>query len=69
MKTFFKPNITGAGRVARGITALGLLLAGLYAWQSIRWLSILLLVSAGFVTFEALRGWCVMRACGIRTPM
>jgi len=28
-----------------------------------------LAVSGGFVLFEALRGWCVLRACGIKTRL
>lgn len=69
MKPWFKPNIDGAGRIARGITALLLLVGAYYAWQPMRWLGIVLLASAAFVAFEALRGWCVVRACGIRTRM
>lgn len=69
MKAWFTPNIGGAGRIARGITALLLLAGAYFAWQPMRWLGILLLASAAFVAFEALRGWCVVRACGIRTRM
>jgi hypothetical protein len=32
-------------------------------------LSLLLLLSGLFVLFEAIRGWCVLRACGIRTRL
>lgn len=69
MKPWFTPNIERAGRIARGITALLLLAGAYFAWQPVRWLGILLLASAAFVAFEALRGWCVARACGIRTRM
>ncbi len=31
------------------------------------WLGIVLLASGFFVAFEALRGWCALRACGIKT--
>jgi hypothetical protein len=30
-------------------------------------LSLLLLASGLFALFEALRGWCVLRACGLKT--
>ena len=30
-------------------------------------LSLVLLASGAFVLFEALRGWCALRACGIKT--
>lgn len=42
-------------------------LAGLLMLFKIAVLGLVLLVSAAFVLFEALRGWCVLRACGIKT--
>ena len=33
------------------------------------WLGIALLTSGVFVAFEALRGWCALRACGIKTKL
>lgn len=67
--SLFARNIDGRGRLIRGI--LGLLLLGtgvVLAWRlEPKWPSVILFVSAGFVLFEALRGWCVMRACGVRT--
>ena len=33
------------------------------------WLGMVLIVSGGFCLFEAVRGWCVMRACGIKTRL
>jgi len=33
------------------------------------WLGVVLAVLGVFVLFEALRGWCVMRACGIKTRL
>gem|GEM_PF-4175333 len=30
-------------------------------------LGILFFASAAFLLFEALRGWCALRACGVRT--
>ena len=32
------------------------------------WLSGVLTGVGVFVLFEALRGWCVLRACGVKTP-
>jgi len=69
MLQFFKPNLQRKGRVVRGV--LGLLLAigaGVAFWLQ-SWLGWLLLVAAGFILFEATRGWCVVRACGIKTKM
>ena len=67
--SFFARNIDNKGRRARAITAI-LLLAGaaLTAFYNV-WVGLALLVSGAFVLFEALRGWCVMRACGIKTRM
>jgi hypothetical protein len=31
------------------------------------WLGIVLFLGGAFCIFEALRGWCALRACGIKT--
>jgi hypothetical protein len=37
---------------------------------SARWIVILTaLVAGGFQLFEAKNSWCVVRACGVKTPM
>ena len=69
MKKIFVPNITGPGRLLRAIMATALLIGGIIALGQIAWLAIGLFISSGFVFFEAARGWCVMRACGIRTKL
>ncbi|MCU0788795.1 MAG: hypothetical protein MUC91_11510 [Verrucomicrobia bacterium] len=69
MSKFFARNIETRGRIFRAIVAALLLLGGLYALTQNGWLGAILLVSSGFVWFEALRGWCVMRACGIKTRL
>ena len=69
MKQFFAPNIQTEGRVARGITALFLGLGALACLARWRRLSLLLFVAGLFTVYEALRGWCVLRACGIRTKV
>jgi hypothetical protein len=63
----FARNIEPKGRWLRGIAAGALLLGGLAAWFYSLSLSLGLLVSGAFVLFEALRGWCALRACGIKT--
>lgn len=69
MKHFFRPNLTPTGRLVRGLGGLGLL-AGAWLGSSVSlWLGLILLASALFVLFEAARGWCVLRACGIRTKL
>jgi hypothetical protein len=69
MSKLFGRNIETKGRVFRGIVAVILLLGGLYALTQTLWLGLMLLAVSGFVLFEALRGWCVMRACGIKTRL
>lgn len=63
----FRPNIDNRGRLLRGLAALLLLLGGLAAINPLPWLGGILLISSAFVYFEALRGWCALRACGIKT--
>jgi apolipoprotein N-acyltransferase len=67
--SFFSPNIGLKGRILRGGGALFLLLAAAVLWfREGPFLLILLLTAAGgFTAYEALRGWCVARACGIKT--
>ena len=67
MKKFFSPNIGNKGRWARGIGALILLTGAGFAFAYSIVLGIVLALSGAFVLFEALRGWCVLRACGIKT--
>ena len=69
MKRLFSPNIDNKGRIMRGLGALGLLVGAGFGFTSSVWLGVVLLVSGVFVAFEALRGWCVLRACGIRTKL
>ena len=68
MAGFWKPNIGTSGRLIRGF--LGVLALGMaaFAWKNgVRWLAAVLIVAGLFMLFEALRGWCAMRACGVRT--
>ena len=69
MKPFFSPNISNLGRLVRGIGGVGLLIGAWFALGVSVWLGILLAVAGCFVLFEALRGWCVLRACGIKTKL
>lgn len=51
----------------RGATALVLFAACAVAARYSVVLTVILGVSGLFTAFEALRGWCVLRACGIKT--
>ncbi len=67
MKKFCSPNIGNAGRLLRALAAAALLSGAWFAFATSVWLSLLLGISGLFVLFEALRGWCVLRACGVKT--
>jgi hypothetical protein len=69
MPGFFKRNISFQGRMARGITGSILLIAGIIAADSTLWAAIPLVVIGLFCIFEAVRGWCFLRACGIKTKV
>jgi hypothetical protein len=55
--------------VARAIWGLALLGVGLALYSRSRWAFALLAAAGVFSLFEAFRGWCVMRACGIKTKL
>jgi hypothetical protein len=69
VKNFFSRNIDNRGRLARALTGIALIVTGLVVSAPDRWICIALVASGGFVLYEAARGWCVMRACGIRTKL
>ena len=69
MKPFFPRNIGNPGRLVRGLGALVLLVGAGFGFTVSVWLGLGLLAAGVFVGFEALRGWCVMRACGIKTKL
>ena len=69
MKPLLSPNIDKKGRLVRGLAALALFLGAGFGFAVSVWLGLMLLVPGAFVLFEALRGWCALRACGIRTKL
>ncbi len=69
MKPIFSPNIDNKGRLIRGFGALALLVGAGFGFSVSVWLGIVLTASGVFVAFEALRGWCALRACGIKTKL
>jgi hypothetical protein len=69
MGKLFAPNIGRAGRVARAIWGVALIGAGILLFSRSRLVCVLLLAGGAFAVFEAARGWCVMRACGIKTKL
>jgi hypothetical protein len=69
MKPFFSRNLSNTGRLVRAFGALALLLGAGFGFFVSVWLGAGLAVSGVFVLFEALRGWCVLRACGLKTRL
>jgi hypothetical protein len=69
MGKFFAPNINRLGRVVRAVWGVALIVAGLLLWNRSTWVCILLVAFGAFALYEAARGWCVMRACGIKTKL
>jgi hypothetical protein len=68
VKKFFAPNLDGQGRLVRALYG-GAMVA--VAWYLNRtghpWFAGGAVLAGGFAWFEAARGWCVARACGIKT--
>jgi hypothetical protein len=66
---YFQPNLESKRRRDRALCGILIHAAAALAWQFSMQACDILLASAGFVYFEAARGWCVLRACGIRTKL
>jgi membrane-bound ClpP family serine protease len=66
---FFRPNIRRNGRIARGVIGALCLIAGIVLVDYKLWLGLILVVAGLFAIYEALRGWCLARACGIKTKI
>jgi hypothetical protein len=65
---FMSPNIDSTGRRVRaGIGSVLLVLAAVLFFVGWGWLCLLPALGGVFALFEASRGWCVARACGIKT--
>lgn len=57
------------GRLARGVIGALLLIAGIVVADFHLEVCLVLVGLGLFAMFEALRGWCLVRACGIRTRL
>ncbi|HVU06960.1 MAG TPA: YgaP-like transmembrane domain [Verrucomicrobiae bacterium] len=69
MNRFLKRNLDHRGRRARGVMGALMLIAGIVIVDYVFWLGIVFVAAGLFAIFEAIRGWCLMRACGIRTKL
>jgi membrane protein implicated in regulation of membrane protease activity len=68
MNRFFSRNLDFRGRMARGVIGTICLIAGIViAGDFLLWLGLIFVVAGLFAIFESLRGWCIARACGIKT--
>jgi len=68
MREFWAPNLSRTGRLLRA--AWGVLLAGAGFWAALAghlWIGGFAVVAGCFALFEAARGWCIVRACGMKT--
>jgi hypothetical protein len=66
---FFRPNIKRQGRIARGVIGSLCLIAGIITVDYVLWLGLIFVVAGLFAIFEAVRGWCLARACGLKTKI
>ena len=64
---FFQPNISHHGRLARGVIGALCLIAGIIVVDYLLWLGLIFVAAGLFAIFESLRGWCLVRACGLKT--
>ena len=64
---FFRRNLNYRGRMARGVIGALCLIAGIIVVDYVLWLGLIFVAAGLFAIFESIRGWCLVRACGIRT--
>jgi membrane-bound ClpP family serine protease len=69
MNGFFRPNIRKQGRIARGVIGALCLVAGIVVAGDVSLWGLILVIAGLFAIYEALSGWCLARACGIRTKI
>ena len=53
--------------MARGVIGTLCLIAGIVLVDYRLWLGLIFVVAGLFAIFESLRGWCLVRACGVKT--
>lgn len=69
MRNFFARNLDNRGRAVRATVGLALVIAGFAVKGTATWACYPLVLSGCFVLYEAVRGWCLLRACGIKTRL
>ena len=66
---FFSRNLEFRGRLVRGVLGGLFLIAGIIVADFNLRVCLPLVAFGLFALFEAVRGWCLVRACGIRTKL
>jgi hypothetical protein len=69
VSNFFRPNLQRNGRIARGVIGALCLIAGIVLVDYRLWLGLIFVIAGLFAIYEALAGWCLARACGIKTKI
>jgi len=55
--------------MARGVIGALCLIAGIVLVDFRLWLGLVFVAAGLFAMFESLRGWCLVRACGLKTKV
>jgi len=63
----FAPNIENKGRLFRAGGAVVIGTAAVLSWSRFAPVGACLALASAFLAFEATRGWCALRACGVKT--
>jgi hypothetical protein len=64
---FFRPNLDYRGRMARGVIGALCLVAGIVVAGDYSLWGLVFVAAGLFAILETIFGWCIVRACGIKT--
>ena len=63
----FATNIETKGRLFRAAGAIVIGTTAILLWSASTTTGVCLALASAFLAFEAARGWCALRACGVKT--
>ena len=63
----FASNIDNKGRLIRAAGAIVTGATAILVWSASTTVGVCLALASAFLAFEAARGWCAARACGVKT--
>jgi hypothetical protein len=69
MQAFFRRNIDNRGRIVRAVYGALMIALGMATLSGSAWVGGGLVALGVLGILEAVRGWCILRACGIRTRL